>query len=400
MSTPAPKTLLCVASYYKGDRFLERAKAEGVRVVLLTSEQYLREPWPRHAIDEVFALPNFQDRRAIINAIAFLARDRKFDRIVALDDFDVEVVGHVRDHLRMPGIGETHARLFRDKLAMRTEAAAVGVRQPAFASVVNNDDVRNFLASVPGPWLVKPRSEASSIGIQKLEHADEVWRVLDRLGDDRSFNLIEQMVPGELYHVDSLVADGKVAFAEVNKYHKPLLDVYQGGGVYATRTMPRDRPEVAKLRAANEKLLTGFRLGRGASHTEFMIAHADGEPYFIETSARVGGACTAEMVEAATGINLWSEWAKLEVDHDAPYRLPAVKERFAGVVVSLARQEWPDTAQFDAPEVVYRLAKKQHVGLVVAADTPGRVEELLTDYMGRVARDYHMVLPPAAKASA
>ncbi|MFO0811516.1 MAG: ATP-grasp domain-containing protein [Gemmataceae bacterium] len=393
-------TILCVASYYKGDRFLERCKHEGCRVVLLTSEQFLHDSWPRHAIDEVFALPSFADRRGVLNAVAYLARTRKFARMVALDDFDVEIVALLRDHLRMPGIGETHARLFRDKLAMRTEAAKVGVRVPEFAALVNHDDVRHFLANVPGPWLIKPRSEASSIGIQKLYHADEVWRAIDKLGDDQSFHLIERMVPGELYHVDSLVADGRVVFAEVNKYHKPLLDVYHGGGVYATRTLPRDRPELSKLRAANEKLLAGFHLGRGASHTEFMVAHADGEPYFIETSARVGGACTAEMVEAATGVNLWSEWAKLEVSPEEPYQLPALKQRYGGVVVSLAKQEWPDTSQFSDSEIVYRLHKKQHVGLVVAADNPERVEELLTDYMARISRDYHMVLPPAAKASA
>ena len=185
---------------------------------------------------------------------------------------------------------------------------------PSSSPLIKHDDVRHFLANVPGPWLLKPRSEASAIGIQKLHHADDVWRAIEKLGDDQSFHLIEQMVPGDLFHVDSLVADNKVVFAEVNQYARPLLDVYQGGGVYATRTVPRDRPEVAALRQGQRAGADRLRLGRGASHTEFMKAHADGEFYFIETSARVGGANTAEMVEAATGINLWSEWAKLEVD--------------------------------------------------------------------------------------
>jgi hypothetical protein len=208
------------------------------------------------------------------------------------------------------------------------------------------------------------------------------------------------MVPGDLYHVDSLGADGRVVFAEVNAYWRPLLDVYHGGGIYATRTLPRDRPEVAALRAANAKLLQGFGLGWGASHTEFMKAHADGEVYFIETSARVGGAHTAEMVEAATGVNLWSEWARLEVCRGTSgYVLPPLKERFGGVVMSLARQEQPDVSGFTDPEIVYRAEMRHHVGFVVAADTPQRVEELLTDYMDRIGRDYHAALPGADKAA-
>jgi phosphoribosylamine-glycine ligase len=393
-------TVLCIASYFKGEPFLIRCKQEGCRVLLLTSEQFLNEPWPREAIDEVYALPHFRDRRVIVHAVSYLARTRPIRRVVALDDFDVEVAAHLREHLRLPGLTESAARLFRDKLAMRTRARELGVRIPEFVGVVNHDEVRRFLADVPGPWLLKPRCQASSIGIQKHQHADDVWRAIDRLGDEQSFHLLERLVPGELYHVDSLVADGRVVFAEVNQYHRPLLEVYQGGGVYATRTVPRDRPEAAALRQANERVLTGFGLGRGTSHTEFMKAHADGEFYFIETSARVGGANTAEMVEAATGVNLWGEWARLEAAPEAAYEPPPLKRRYAGVVLSLARQEYPDTSTFTDPEIVYRVQKKQHIGFVVAADSPERVEQLLTGYMERIHRDYHMALPPASRATA
>jgi biotin carboxylase len=395
-----PPTILAVASFFKGNRFLERCKQEGCTLYLLTVQDRLKEPWARHACDEVFAVPSFHDRRGLINAVAFLMRSRKIDRIVALDDFDVEVAAHLREHLRMTdtGHGESTARLFRDKLAMRVKARELGVRIPDFCPLVNHDAVREFLARVPAPWLVKPRSEASAAGIRKLHHPDDVWRRIEELGDDQSFHLIEQMVPGDLFHVDSLVADNQIVFAEVNAYWRPLLDVYQGGGIYATRTARRDRPEVAELRRINAELLSGFGLGWGASHTEFMRAHADGRFYFIETSARVGGANTAEMVEAACGVNLWSEWAKLEVQRGGAYELPPLRDRYAGVVISLARQERPDTSSFSDPEIVHRLDLKNHVGFVVAADTPERVEQLLTDYVERIARDFHAVLPPAEKA--
>ncbi|MBA4189703.1 MAG: ATPase [Planctomycetaceae bacterium] len=393
---------LCVASYFKGNRFLERLKADGHAVYLLTVESALKEPWARHACTDVFAVNNFHDRRGLINAVAFLTRFLKFDRIVALDDFDIEVGAHLREHFRMTdtGHGDSAARFFRDKLAMRTKARELGILIPEFCPLFNEHDVKEFLARVPGPWLVKPRSEASAAGIRKVHTPDEALQRIHELGDDRSFHLIEQMVPGDLYHVDSLSENGKVVFAEVNGYWRPLLDVYQGGGVYATRTVPRDRPEVAALREANAKVLSGFGLGWGASHTEFMRAHADGKFYFIETSARVGGANTAEMVEHATGVNLWGEWAALEAARGTnEYRLPRLKQRFGGVVTSLAKQEKPDTSGFSDPEIVYRLDMKHHIGFVVVADTPERVEQLLTSYIDRIGRDFQAVLPGADKVS-
>ncbi len=395
-------TFLCLASYFKGNRFLEQCKADGNTVYLLTIESALQEGWARHACDDVFAVNNFHDRRPLINVVAYLMRTRKIDRIVALDDFDIEIGAFLREHFRMTntGHGDTVVRFFRDKLAMRTRARELNIRIPDFCPIFNHDDVRSFLSRVPGPWLIKPRSEASAAGIRKIHNADDVWRRIDELGDEQSFHLIEQMVPGDLFHVDSLTANNSVIFAEINAYWRPLLDVYQGGGIYATRTLTRDRPEVSALRQINASVVEGFGLGWGASHTEFMKAHADGQFYFIETSARVGGADTAEMVEHAAGVNLWAEWARLEHCRGTnEYSLPPVKQRYGGVVISLARQETPDTGEFNDPEIVHRLNLKNHIGLVVVADNPGRVEQLLTNYMERIARDYQAVMPAADKVS-
>ncbi len=397
---PSPKTVLAVASYFKGNRFLEAAKAEGARVYLLTVEKCLREPWARAALDDVFAVNTFHDRTALVNAVAYLFRDLDFDLIVSLDDFDIEVAAFLREHFRMTdtGHGESTARFFRDKLAMRTKARELGIRIPDFCPLFHHADVAAFLARVPGSWLIKPRSEASAAGIRELHTADEVWAKVHDLGDEQSNHLIERMVPGDLFHVDSLTRDGKVIFAEVNAYARPLLDVYQGGGIYATRTYPRDHPDVAALAAANAQVLDGFGLGQGASHTEFMKAHADGQFYFIETSARVGGANTAEMVEAACGVNPWAEWAKLELARGGGrYELPPRKERYGGVVISLARQEHPDTSAFTDPEIVERIDMRHHIGFVLAADTPERIQELQADYMVRIARDFTAVLPGADK---
>jgi hypothetical protein len=394
----AVRTILCVSSYFKGNRFLQGARAAGCHVILLTVERLLGAEWAREQVNEVFGMPSLDETRPVINAIAYLMKTRRIDCIVALDDFDVELAAHLREHFRIPGIGDSTARHFRDKLAMRVRAGECGVPVPAFTPLFNHDEVRQFLATVPAPWLMKPRSQASSIGITKLHHPDEVWRRLDELGDEQSFHLLERMLPGDLYHVDSLICGRRVLFAEVSQYHRPLLEVYQGGGIYATRTLPRTRPEVAALRRLNEMVLGPFGLVNGASHTEFLRNPEDGEFYFIETSARVGGANIAEMVEAATGVNLWEEWAKIEVDPEG-YRPPPLREECGGVVISLARQEWPDSSSFGDAEICFRLKQKHHIGLVVRSPSPERVETLLSQYVERIGRDFHATLPPAAKAT-
>ncbi len=313
----------------------------------------------------------------------------------------MELAAALREHFRLPGLGQSTARFFRDKLAMRYQARSTGLAVPAFTPIFHHDDVRQFLETTPAPWLLKPRMEASAVGIQRLYNPEEAWSKINGLEDRQSFFLLERMLPGgELFHVDSLIAGGVVVFAAVSKYHRPLLEVYQDGGIFASRTLAPEHPDAAALRVVNERLLNGFRLGWGCSHTEFMRASDDNQFYFIETSSRVGGANISDMVEAATGINMWEEWAKIEIDFDKPYQLPVARNEFGAVTISLARQDDPDTSAFNDPEIFHRVKQDHHIGFVLRSASEERVTTLLDDYMGRIARDYQAVLPPAEKASA
>ncbi len=399
MSQTAQRTVLCLSSYFKGNRFIQRCKREGCRVYLLTVVERRDAPWARDHLDDVFLLPTFDDHRGLINAVAYLMRSIQFDVIAALDDYDVELGALLREHFRLPGLGDSLIRHFRDKLAMRCQARACGFAVPDFVGLFHDAEVKHFLETVPAPWLIKPRTEASSIGIKKCHQADEVWHHIESLGDQRSFNLLERFITGDLYHVDSLVVESKVVFAEVGQYHRPLLEVYQGGGIFSSKTVERERTDAVALRAINEKLLPAFGMERGCSHTEFIHSKEDGAYYFVETSARVGGAGIADMVEAATGLNLWEEWAAIEISVGKPYQLPTPRREFGGVIASLARQEKPDTTPFADPEVFLRMDEKHHIGLVVRSANPQRVEELLDQYSERIKRDYHVALPPADRAT-
>ena len=288
MADPRPMTLLCITTYEKGQEFMRECKRLGWRVVLVTAEKLRNADWPRESLDDTFYLPNEIPVSDIVKAVTHLARTTKLDRIVALDEYDMETAATLREHLRIPGMGLTTMRYFRDKLAMRIRALDRRIRVPDFVPVVNHDDIRYYLEHVPGPWVLKPRQEASAIGIKKIQAADELWPLLDQLGDKQSSFLLEKFVPGEVYHVDSVVSEGEVVFANVSKYGKPPMNVAQGGGVFTTFTVPRGSEDDAGLRQINRDLIAALGLVRGVAHAEFIKAHADGHFYFLECAARVG----------------------------------------------------------------------------------------------------------------
>lgn len=389
--------ILCLASYDKGYDFLRECKRQGAGVVLVTSLS-LKDTakFPMESIDEIFYMPDDNhkwDRAQTINAVSYLARGRVFDRIVPLDDFDVEVAAMLREHLRIPGMGETTAHYFRDKLAMRMKAQEEGLNVPEYIHVLNHSRLREFMERVPGPWVLKPRSMAGSLGIKKVHIQDEFWPLVEALGDMQSHYLLERFVAGDIFHVDTIVYERQVLFAIASGYGRPPMEVSHGGGIFTTRILERDSAVARNLLAENERVMAALGMLRGISHTEFIKAHEDGRIYFLETSARVGGAHIADLVEAATGVNLWAEWAKIEIaGGKAAYHAPEPKNDYAGLLISLARQEHPDTSAYNDPEVVWRMDRDHHVGLIVKSPSPERIRELLSTYTARVMHDFHASL--------
>ncbi len=395
-----PLTILCVSSYEKGQEFIRTCKAAGCRVLLLTVEKLRHADWPFESIDEVFTMPEELPLQDLIYAVSYAARSQSIDRIVALDEFDMENVSALREHLRLPGMGLTAIRHFRDKLTMRAQANEAGILVPDFVHVLNYDNLREFMSRVPGPWLLKPRSQASGIGMKKIYSQEELWPWLDQLGDRQSFYLLEKFVPGAIYHVDSVVSERRIVFAEAHVYGTPPLDTSHHGSVFTTRTLPREAQETKALLEINRHLFEGLGLVRGVTHAEFLQAHADGRFYFIEVAARVGGAYISNVIEASTGINLWREWARLEVGAgNQPYQLPSARGDYAGVILSLARQEHPDTSAYTDPEIIYRVRKYHHAGFILKSHSHERIQQLLDSYARRFQADFVATQPVPDKPS-
>src|SRR6267378_1459934 len=122
-------TILCVATYFKGDAFLREAKRQGCTVLLLTSDKLANDAWPREAIDEIHSIPRDADEARITRTVDAVAKRHRIDRITV----------------------------------------------PEFAPVFNDQDVNDWAARVPPPWMLKPRSSAAAIGIKKINNHDELW---------------------------------------------------------------------------------------------------------------------------------------------------------------------------------------------------------------------------------
>ena len=396
-----PLNIVCLATYFKGTDFIRECKAHSCHVVLITKEKMLAEDWPRDSLDDLIAVPNDAGPALFIDLLAFLARDRPIDRVIALEEFDVVTAALMREHLCLPGLSSSRAKIFRDKLSMAVHSQRAGINVPEFVQLLNREAVNDYMQRVPGPWVIKPRSDVSAIGIRKVSEPKEVWSTSEEMNEREnlreraSYYVLARFIPGEVFHVDSLVNNGRVVFAGVNQYGRPPMQVAHHGGAYISRTVARGSADEKTLVQINKKLIKALGLERGATHAEFIKSDDDGQFYFLEIAARVGGAYISDVLEAASGVNLWREWARLEIaDGKAPERIRPLRKEYAGIVLSLAKQEQPDTSAYVDEEIIYRVKKRHHAGLIVRSAKLERVLGLLDNYAQRFADDFVAIAPP------
>lgn len=397
------KTIVCISCYYKGYDFMDEMKKLGNKVVLVTSENLKEKNWPWHAIDEVFYMPEIKpsvwNLDHLIQGFSHLMQTRKVHAVIALDDYDVEKAALIRETFRIPGMGQTTHRYFRDKLAMRQKAKDSGIHVPEFTAVFNNDEVNAFADTVPAPWVLKPRSEASASGIKKLTSRDELWEALNNLGEERHLFLLESFKPGDVYHVDSLTFNKEIVFTSASKYLAPPMQVSHEGGVFRTKTLGRYSDEFLALEKANAKVLSNFGLMNGATHTEFIRSRENGKYYFLETSSRVGGAHIPDLVEASSNINIWREWAKIEdaLLRGKEYNISKPTGYYSGLIVALIKDQTPDYSAFECEEAVRFLPIDYHVGIVYKSKDADTVQERLDTAAEKIQAEMLNILPPKGK---
>ena len=395
--------ILCICSYFKGTEFLIQQSNLGHRVFLITCESRKQENWPWQHITETYYLPNEdnspENMALLKKGFGWLLQTEKIDVLVALDDFDVEKAAFLRSAFQIKGMNVHTAQLFRDKLAMRIAAKEFEISIPPFCPLFNDMAVHQFMREVEGPWIIKPRSQASTTGIKKVASYNEVAQFLQDVGENRTDYLLEKFIPGSVFHCDSLSYKGDIVFEKTSRYLETPLKVAHEGGIFKTITLPDYTTDNKEILSLNRQLLHSFNLQNGASHTEFIKAESDGKIYFLETSARVGGAHITELLEAATGINMWKEWANLEhcVFENKPYTMPDKKNFFAGLIVSLAKMKEPDISIFSDEKIVWTLKKDYHVGMVFRSEYFEDIISMMENITPIIQEKFHASAPTPDK---
>lgn len=272
---------------------------------------------------EVVTVTDYTDDDAVLDAARAVAKRHRPRAILALAEVDVERAALLRNEFNLPGLDTVAAAAYRDKIVMKEYARAAGIRVPNFAPVSSVGEIAGFMATHPGPVVVKPRGGSGSTGVHVLdipEQADDLAGVVSTEPYE-----VEEFVDGVLHHVDAFRVFGVPIAAVASYYTGQGCLEHWTDAPFGSRTLNPNDPLSNRLVAETWQLVDALPSPRTVCvHAEFFVTRS-GEIVLCEVAARVAGGPIPRMLSQVLGIDPRELWARIECG--LPADLDAVSER-------------------------------------------------------------------------
>ena len=281
-----------------------------------------------------FPFPRYWSNQNVEVTALELAREHKFDAVLAKDEWDILRSARIRERARIPGQDLASATAYRDKLVMKRLLRAGGVAVAEFAPFGHAFDAVEFTRARGFPVVVKPVAGVAGAHTRVLRDEEALREYLTE-GVPPGM-MIESFVAGALHHIDGLRDADGIRFACASRYVNSCLsfqtDEYSG----SVRLAAGD-PLEARLVKFSEKILAALPPVHGeklhAFHAEVFVT-PDDRLVACEIACRTGGGRIVEQTEMEFGLNLDREWwrAELGLKPSAP-RPPAHGRRFGHMFI-------------------------------------------------------------------
>ncbi|WP_371617714.1 ATP-grasp domain-containing protein [Streptomyces sp. NBC_00454] len=294
----------------------ETAHALGHRAIVVVEEP----SWEHEYVDAVYSAPTGDLEATVARCVEIAKQETEpITGVIAFVEHSVPAAAAVAAELGLPYISPETAEKSRDKLAMRTAFEKVGISQPRFALASSIEEAQEAALSIKYPLVMKPIIGGGSMFVRRVDNAEELAEHFEeiRAGAWAGFDydplfflksqysegiLLEEFLRGNEISVESYVQNGETTVVAVHDKPVPMDGPFFEETFYATPTVLTGET-LEKVKKFTMLAHEGLGIEQGATHTEFRVS-PEGEPYILETGARLGGGPVYQSVLLSTGIDM------------------------------------------------------------------------------------------------
>ncbi|MBS2965778.1 hypothetical protein KGA66_22185 [Actinocrinis puniceicyclus] len=278
----------------------------GIEPIIVASSEHV-EGYAH--LEHVYGFDDYETNQLVEKTALRLARAHAVVAVFARAETDVLRAARLRELLGLPGQHTASALAFRDKVVMKDHLAGGPVELPAYRRLDCAYTALEFIAEHGYPVVIKPVAESGSLGTAVIRDEAELDAYLARPwpGDSE----IESFVPGEMYHIDGLVANGETVFLQPSRYINSALSFRTNDWVASVPLAPGE-PAYNRLIEVSHAIVARLPTPLNTViHLEVWIT-PDDRLVFCEIASRTGGGIIGSMIRHAFGVDLDKEWLRLE----------------------------------------------------------------------------------------
>jgi biotin carboxylase len=300
-----PLLLLIATGFQPYREYLLRSISSEFRIHLF----HTAEPsWEKDYLSGWTVLSSTADGSAMATVARQVHERDPIDGVLCWDEARIHAAAFVAQALGLRNGDPAVIGRLRDKGQTRAALDAAGVRQPRSVPVTDLAQALTAAAQVGYPAILKPRALGASLGVVRVENAEELRRMFAFTLGTRGPEpvdlpeqpvLVEECVIGEEISIDSVVCNGRTTPLFIGRKVLGYPPYAEEVGHYVSAGDPLLRDPV--LLAAVQDTHTALGFSDGWTHSEFMLTAAG--PQVIEVNGRLGGDLIPYLGLLATGID-------------------------------------------------------------------------------------------------
>ncbi|MEA2207298.1 MAG: hypothetical protein QOE77_4074, partial [Blastocatellia bacterium] len=199
------------------------------------------------------------------------------------------------------------------------------------------DEVREFIAHVGYPVILKPRDGAGASGAARVDSDRELEPALHALGSGRSI-AVEEFIEGHEGFLDTLALRGQVVHDFATHYYPNVLEAMRTRWIspqFIATNRIDSIGEYQQLREMGLRVNEALGIGTSATHMEWFFGPKGLK--FSEIGCRPPGVGAWDLYSAANDLDIYRQWAD-SIVHGQVWGKPS-RQYSAGIVALRPSQD-------------------------------------------------------------
>lgn len=255
-------------------------------------------------------VPSVVHEPSMMEAVQKVQRLGWVDRLEATVEAHIMAAARVREARGIPGTSVRTAHLCRDKPAMKEALREAGIPCAQSTGTDDPQEVREFVASIGYPVILKPRDAAGAAGTYKCSTDEELEQAITDCGVGRGASVaVEEFIEGHEGFFDTISIGGEISQHFITHYYPGVLEAMRTRWIspqfIATNRVDADSYD--EVRVMGKKVIDALGIGTSATHMEWFYGPKGLK--FSEIGCRPPGVGAWDLYCAGNDMDVYQEWA-------------------------------------------------------------------------------------------